>query len=132
MVDPNIVEIVCMSGDLDKEKEKDDRLYISWQKSNFFRVIHSDGAWGGLTPKGMLSIAFFSERAPIPRTTSLKIDISPGSNVASASGAERVDDSREGIVREVECQILMSVDSARLLQQWLAEHLQAVDLQKGD
>ena len=39
-------------------------------KSEYFRVIHADGALGGPTPQGLVHMAFYSERPPIPRRMS--------------------------------------------------------------
>ena len=38
-------------------------------KSNFFRVIKADGAFGGVAPNGAIHMQIFSERQPIPHTT---------------------------------------------------------------
>ena len=43
-----------------------DELPIHYVKSNFFRVVCADGAWGGFSPGGRLIINFYNERAPIP------------------------------------------------------------------
>jgi hypothetical protein len=42
-------------------------IAFEYIKSNLFRVIHADGAIGGVTPSGNLHLAFFSERPAIPR-----------------------------------------------------------------
>lgn len=44
-------------------------LSFEYIKSQFFRVIHADGAVGSITPTGKLHIAFYSERLAIPKMT---------------------------------------------------------------
>ena len=36
-------------------------------KAEQFRNIHVDGAHGGVTPKGLIQVAIYNERVPIPR-----------------------------------------------------------------
>jgi len=72
--------------------------------SNLFRVIHADGAWGGITPQFNIQMALFSERHPIPTEVSYKLE---------PSGL------RDGIVREIEADVIMSLDVARALRIWL-------------
>ena len=45
----------------------ENKLRIEYQKSHSFRVIHSDGAYGGTSPRLQLFIAFCSERFPLPK-----------------------------------------------------------------
>src|SRR3954469_15164957 len=42
-------------------------VVIEYIKSSYFRVVHSTGAIGGITPEGNIHMAFFSERPAIPR-----------------------------------------------------------------
>ena len=37
--------------------------------SSDFREIHVDGAYGGLTPRGLINLNFYAERAPIPKSS---------------------------------------------------------------
>ena len=41
-------------------------LKADYIKSNLFRVVVADGAFGGLTPRGNIHIDFWSERRAIP------------------------------------------------------------------
>lgn len=38
-------------------------------KSSDFRDLYADGIYGGVTPRGLVEMDFFSERLPIPRRT---------------------------------------------------------------
>ena len=44
-----------------------DALRFFYIKAYNFRVVHVDGVIGGITPKGLLHLAVFSERAAIPQ-----------------------------------------------------------------
>ncbi len=90
-------------------------------KSNFFRVIRVDGAYGGLSPHGDIHMAVYNQRQPIPvQTTNL---ITPDGKLGDESGKV----AREGIVREVEVDINCSPSVARTLAKWLIEKADLVD-----
>lgn len=82
-------------------------------KSNFFRVIHVDGAIGGITPARQIFVSLFSERAALPKMIeqTIKLDGTLGEEVAR--------EGKEGIVREVEVGIELSLNAAQGLADWL-------------
>ncbi|MYA77223.1 MAG: hypothetical protein F4132_12935 [Gemmatimonadetes bacterium] len=90
-------------------------------KSNQFRVVHSDGAWGGLTPQGLLSIGFFSERHPIPQEVEYRLY--PNGKLSDEQNRK----GKTGIVRELEVNVVMSIDNARSLVSWIQSHIEKVD-----
>ena len=90
-------------------------------KSEFFRVIHVDGAHGGPTPQGLIHMALYSERTPIPRQ--IVNHVSADGTV----GREVSRDSRNGVYREVEASAIMSLDVARALHHWLETHIERMD-----
>jgi hypothetical protein len=49
---------------------EDHRLPFHFRKSSLFRVIHADGAYGGISPNGNIHFALYNERFPIPKITS--------------------------------------------------------------
>ena len=86
-------------------------------KSNHFRVIHADGAFGGVTARGYVQVAFYSERRAIPRVIGLVRDAETGSL------EEKVIDTREGWVREVEVDVLLDERTTEELVEWLQDKL---------
>ncbi len=84
------------------------KLRIEYKKSQSFRVIHADGAYGGTSPRLQLFIAFYSERFPIPTVLTYE---------TSATGAPQREiiterESKEGVFREIE--VGVTLDIARL------------------
>ncbi|HVV17421.1 MAG TPA: hypothetical protein VHH90_09485 [Polyangia bacterium] len=90
-------------------------LNIDYIKSAHFRVIHVDGAHGGLRPSGRtIHMALFSERNAIPQHEEY--------TVADGALGERIRrDGREAIVREVEVDAIMDLDTAKALRDWLTQ-----------
>ena len=89
------------------------RISIRYIKSNSFRVIHADGAWGGLTPHLKIQMALYSERTAIPRSV---VHV-PGPD--GTLGEEISKELRSDLVREVEADVIMDLNVAIALRDWL-------------
>jgi hypothetical protein len=95
------------------------KLRIEYKKSQCFRVIHADGAYGGTTPRLQLFIAFYNERFPIPQVLTYE---------TSATGAPEREiiterESKEGFFREVEVGVTLDITAAKGFLSWLTEHV---------
>ncbi len=86
-------------------------------KSNLFRAIHADGAYGGVTARGYIHLSFNNERRAIPRRTILSLD------AETQTSRETVIETREGVVRELEVDVLMDEVSTAELIDWLKAKL---------
>lgn len=92
-------------------------------KSNQFRVIHVDGALGGVTPRLAIQMALFSERIPIPQQAVHEID--PATNALSDPPVDLV--SKTGLVREVEVEAILDLSAARALAAWLRDNIERLE-----
>lgn len=92
-------------------------------KSNSFRVVHVDGAFGGITPRGFIHMAIYNERGPIPKqiTNRLKEDGSVGEEIFE----RRI--TREAIVREVEADLIFTKETAIVIRKWLDEKITQIE-----
>jgi len=89
-------------------------------KGNLFRVIHVDGAIGGITPQRQVFVSLFSERAALP--TLIEYGISPD----GVLGEEKLREGKEGLVREMDVGIVLSVEGAKQLAEFLQKQLQVL------
>lgn len=92
-------------------KETPSELPLHYIKSNFHRVIHADGIYGGGTPTlGNIVMHLFSHRIPWPEKA-----------FNDAFGREIVEKriSKPGIENEIEVSVIMDLNTARLMRQWL-------------
>lgn len=96
-------------------------MKFHYLKGNFFRVIHVDGAIGGPTPNGMIHAALFSERFPIPIQTTNEL------KERSVIGVPISTVMRDGVVREVEADLMMTVETAKRIASWLTETAAAIE-----
>lgn len=106
---------------INREKREVTFDYI---KSSAFRVVHGEGAFGGSGPRGnTVQFSVFSERWPIPKQTTHKLT---ETGDLSDEITERRN-TRDAIMREVEVQIVMSTDNARVFAAWLNKVLARID-----
>lgn len=98
------------------------KIIVNYCKSPQYRTIHVDGAFGGVTPMGRtISIAFFSERNSLPDTVYVPIMADEDGSPRISMGNDRDrDNARPGIMREVEANIILDLEAAEQLKEWLA------------
>lgn len=90
-------------------------------KNQAFRVIHVDGAIGGVTPRGHLHLAMYSERPAIPQATAHSL-----SDDGTLSEPQEIE-GKAGIIRELDIDMIMSKQVAIELRDWLTKHLELID-----
>lgn len=99
------------------------KIKFHYIKSNFFRVIHVDGVFGGVTPSADIFLALFSQRPPLPKMTVQAV--LPDGNLGEEIMTER--DSKEGIVREAEIGVNLDLAAAKALHVWLGERIELLE-----
>ena len=57
-----------------KQPKPPKEIEFDFIKSNLFRVIRGDGAFGGIAPGGAIHMSIYSERHPIPTKTVHKLE----------------------------------------------------------
>ncbi|MEX2212918.1 MAG: hypothetical protein WD768_02245 [Phycisphaeraceae bacterium] len=102
------------SPDKQRPKMATGELEFFYQKGNHFRVIHADGVHGGVVPTGKhIHMAFFNERNPIPQSQVFSVSAGRLSETAIR------EHSKKGVVREVECDVILTLPTAKALREWL-------------
>jgi hypothetical protein len=97
----------------------DGELPFTYEKGTYFRVIHADGVIGGISSgTGLVHMSVFSERSPIPKKVVHQVS-------HGLLGPEIIDkrEVREGIFREVEADLVMSMEVAIALRGWLDDKI---------
>jgi hypothetical protein len=95
-------------------------VVFEYIKSAAFRVIHADGIIGGVTPAGNLHLAFYSERAALPRRQAFAIN--PNGSLGELLPDETV--SRNSVIREMDIDVVISRKAAEAMMHWLGERLE--------
>lgn len=88
-----------------------------YEKSRFFRVIHVDGAWGGLTVRGDIHMALFSQYPPLPEVVQHTIE-------SGRVGQEVSRTAKHGLIRELEVEALIGLETAIALRDWLTDKIE--------
>jgi hypothetical protein len=107
----------------EEPKSLPEEINFDYIKSGQFRVVHADGAFFALTTQGGLTISFFSERQPIPRRVTHKL------NTDGTLGDEIVDQRvvRDAVIRDTEFAVTMTMDTAKRIKDKLEEMLKRVE-----
>ena len=104
-----------------------EHVKFHYLKSTHFRTIHADGAIGNITPGRHVHMAIYNERPAIPRE--MVHEIKPDGNLGDIIQEGTV--VREGIVREMEVDVLMSVEVARSIKIWLEDQIKKIEKGKS-
>jgi len=94
-------------------------IKFDYIKGNYFRVVHVDGAFGGNSPKGDIRMSVWNERWPIPKQTTYKLQ--ECGKVGDEIREDRI--SRGAVVREVEVELVMDVEVAKNIRNWLNDKI---------
>ncbi|TND10113.1 MAG: hypothetical protein FD123_361 [Bacteroidetes bacterium] len=101
----------------------EDRIKHSFHyiKNNDYKTVIVTGAFGGVTIQGLIDMNVFTDRVVIPR----KIINEISSQIPHSTEVER--DERDGSVREVQVGLLMDVNTAKTLIDWLQANINAIE-----
>lgn len=95
-------------------KQEPDTMEFHNKISPCFRSLHVDGAYGGITPKGLININFFSERFAIPKSSTYKLN-----DEQKLEKLKDSDDSKSGVVREYDMGIYIDIETAKKIKNLL-------------
>ena len=90
---------------------KKNKVTIHNKILNSYTIYHVDGAFGGVTPQGLINLSLFAERVPIPKSSDFEIldDGKVGKLIQNST------DSKKGILREYQAGIYMDLAVAKSL-----------------
>ena len=97
------------------------KVSVYQEKSALFRVVHADGAWWSLNPRNELHLAFYSERAPIPKVVYFGPDKEGTWN--ELPGEREV---KKGWFREMEVDVVLTPTSASFVQDAINRYLEHI------
>lgn len=104
---------------MEDSKEKPS-INIYYEKTPSYRTIHSDGVIGGITPDNKsVNLNFYSTRNTIPKYRSHSINIDGSINKEGISS----DDSKTGMIREIEFGVYMNKETANSIYEFLKQVL---------
>ncbi|MDE0646042.1 MAG: hypothetical protein OXH84_07405 [Gammaproteobacteria bacterium] len=90
-------------------------------KSSNFRVIPASGVWGGVNPRGLIDMTFFTERSPIPTVLTHSI------TSEGQLGEEIARETKDGLVRDVHVSIVIDLPFAKSFRDWLEQKIDEIE-----
>ena len=99
-----------------------------YAKAPDFRTIHVDGGVGGLTPRGSIQLTVYAERRPIPTQT--EFELRPDGTLGTEVEESRI--GKDGILREMQCSLVMDHVTARAIRDWLGARLGELERLEGE
>lgn len=107
---------------MSEEIKKNDNFHeYHYLKINDFKTYFSTGVIGGPNLSGLLDLNFFVDRPTVPRITFHKIvdhKINP---------MESNREGRNGSIRELQCGVILDLNTAKALYSWLGRHIDALE-----
>ena len=96
-------------------------IKIHYRKANFFRVVHVDGALGGITPTRNIFVSLYNQRNPLPRL--IEQQFFPDGTL----GEEIDRKGKSGVFREMEVGLVLTAPVARELAKFLIAQATLLD-----
>ena len=101
--------------------EKEETITFHLEKTHQFQTLQADGMVGGLTPNGQAFLAFYVERAPLPRRMIRRF------NEDGTLGDVVEIDCKVGIFRELHTGLTFSRDGLESLKTNIEKLLQDME-----
>src|SRR5690349_10882143 len=112
------------------------KLQFHYIKGPWYHEIAGHGVIGGPTPAGKIWMAIYSERAPLPRM--VEYDVAPpepGSTTIQFEEHVAIPSNREtrnGVIRHIECGVYMDLEVAERIRDWLTRHIEQLKAENNE
>lgn len=100
---------------------------FKYKFSEVYNPVYINGAYGGIGPRGELEVNFYLERQPIPYTEVHPID---KDGKLGARVAIKPEDHTDTIIRFVTTGIVMNLETAKTIHQWLGNNIKKLESAK--
>lgn len=113
-----------MSAEHDPDATQEPQpLKVAFTQATFYRSIQADGAWGRISPAGMIHMSFFNDCGPIPAMTRQEFDASGKPN----PDMQLVFANEANIVRQLEVDVVMSLEAAKAVRENLDNFIRILE-----
>lgn len=94
---------------------------IFYEKGRLFRVIHVDGALGGLTPSRQIFVSLYNQRSPLPKMVEQRL------SVDGKLGEVINRETKTGVFREMEIGLVLTSEAAQEIAKFLLQQAKMLD-----
>jgi hypothetical protein len=95
---------------------------VSFGRNPHYKAIHSNGVWFSTDPEGNLHMMFYNDYFPTPKKITLLLDRQ--GHVVGENEAKR--ETVAGTIRELEVDVIFSINAATEFHRMLGENLAAI------
>jgi len=98
-----------------------DKLTFKYVYPENLRDLYINGCWGGVTPRKEIYLHLFSERHPIPKSVTHKVNketMSLGKEIEKEEGGN--------ILRLIQASVVMDLSTAIAIRDWIDDKIKAV------
>lgn len=94
-----------------------------------YNPLYINGAHGGIGPQGEMVINFYMERQPLPYEEKVKLE-----EDGTLSGDVQIEPKEHSlnIIRYVQSGVILNLDTARRIHEWLGNHIRSMEQIKNE
>ncbi|MEN1969857.1 hypothetical protein WMZ97_17485 [Lentibacillus sp. N15] len=106
-------------------EDKSRSVNFKYKFSEDYNPLYVNGAYGGVSPRGEIIVNFYFERNPVPYEE--KVQINETDEIVTETKPE---DHLANVIRYVPTGVVMNLESAKSLHEWLGEHIEILEQEK--
>lgn len=104
------------------------KIKCKYKFAKDYNPEYVNGAHGGITPKGEISINFFLERHAIPYSQTYEVNAN-GNLAGEIKEEVEPSDLSTSFIRYIKTGVILEYSSAKAIHQWLGEHIKKLETQ---
>ena len=105
------------------------KVEIKYTRPDNYRPVYVNGAYGGINPQGQLVVNFYFENQPFLESQTFEVT----EEGRLGQEVERNPDSDiPQINRDISTGVILDLESAKRISQWLNEKIKQLELMKGE
>lgn len=99
-------------------------IEYKFKKLSDYKIIHTDGIWGGITKDGLIRMDLFAESTIIE---SIKHEIQNGELTREISRTPKVGNEKVTVQRDLQIGTIMTPKTARAISEWLEKQCDEIE-----
>lgn len=102
------------------------KFKIKYVKAYDYKVFLATGVYGGITGNGLINVNFITDRSVIPEFETAQLDDD------DRQIGKPVPTKDSNAVREVQCGVMLDINTAKLIIAWLQDKINVTESFKND
>lgn len=109
-----------------EKRENEMSVTFKYKFADNYNPVYVNGAYGGVSPRGEIIANFFLERLPLPNSVTHKVD---ENGIVGEIIDERNNprDLNKSFIRFVQSGIVVNIETAKQIRDWLDKHIKLLE-----